>query len=78
VGEVVDVVLLNDRPLPVPTQDHYARAGALALEWDEAGIREEGVMPCAVDLLREGPRARHDPSKVARALLALSVPRGRA
>ena len=78
VGDLVDVALLNDRPLPAWTQDHYARSGGLSLEWDEVRLRDQGVIPCAVDLLREGPRARHCPAKVARALLALSVPRGSA
>ena len=77
-GEVVDVALVNDRPLSVGTQDLYARSGGLALDWDEAGLRDHGVVPCAVDLLREGPRARHCPAKVARALMALAIPRGSA
>ena len=70
-GPVVDVALLNSEPLDATRLDRYARTGAEPVRTDLERIRSLGVVPVEADLLRAGPRLRHDPRKLGKALLAV-------
>ena len=75
-GPVVDVVLLNSAPLGVGRLNRYARAGAEPVRTDVERVRAMGVVPIETDLLRAGPRLRHDPRKLGKALLSVLAGQG--
>ncbi len=75
-GPVVDVVLLNAAPLGAARLARYADAGAVPVHTDHARIRALGVVPVEADLLRAGPRLRHDARKLAKALLSVVAGQG--
>ncbi len=70
-GPVVDVALLNTAPLGGQRVERYARAGAEPVQADLERIRALGVVPLDADLLRAGPRLRHDARKLGKALLSV-------
>ncbi|MGA9522817.1 MAG: gluconeogenesis factor YvcK family protein [Myxococcaceae bacterium] len=72
VGPVIDVVLVNGRRAVPEHLLQYAQKGQFPVEIDRRGLIELGVIPVEADLLREGPRIRHDGRKVARCLLQLA------
>ena len=74
-GDVVDVALVHRGPLPDPVLAAHAGEGARPVEADRAELEALGAAPVVLDLLAAGALARHDPHKLARALLALA--RGR-
>ena len=71
-GAVLDVALLHGAPLPADLQDRYERDGAGALALDRRALRSECVVPHLRDLVAPGPRARHEPRKLAAAVLELA------
>jgi uncharacterized cofD-like protein len=71
-GDVVDVALVHRGPLPDALLAAHAAAGARAVELDRAELEALGAVPLVQDLLAAGPVARHDPQKLARALLAIA------
>src|SRR5262249_13319548 len=75
-GPVVDVALLNSAPLGLSRVDRYAREGAEPVRTDLERIRALGVVPVEADLLRAGPRLRHDPRKLGQALLSVACGQG--
>jgi uncharacterized cofD-like protein len=75
-GPVVDVVLLNSAPLGASRLERYARQGAEPVPSDLERIRALGVVPIEADLLRAGPRLRHDARKLGRALLSVASGQG--
>src|SRR5438105_9308208 len=83
-GSGLDAVLVNDDPPPDHLRDHYADQGLVYLEptaAELARIRELGVRPVTAPIIDKwsGPRElwlkqdtiRHDPERVANALLPL-------
>jgi uncharacterized cofD-like protein len=74
-GDVVDVALVQRPPVPPALAAGQAERGARPVALDRAGVEALGVIPRVADLLAPGGTARHDPQKVARALLTLA--RGR-
>ena len=83
-GSGLDVALLNDDPAPAHLRDHYAERGLRSLEATEdevAAIAALGVRPVKAPLIDKwtGPRElwnkvdtiRHDPARVAAALIGL-------
>lgn len=70
-GPVVDVALLNSAPLGGTRVERYARSGAEPVPTDLERIRALGVVPVEADLLRTGPRLRHDARKLGTALLSV-------
>lgn len=71
-GRVVDVALVQ-RPAPPPEViAAYAAEGAAPVPVDEAALDALGVVPIVTDLVASGRRGRHDPQKLARALLAVA------
>ena len=65
-------VLLNRSPIPEEALRRYAAAGSEALAGDPAAIRALGCRPVERDLLGRGPAVRHDPNRLARAVLDLA------
>jgi uncharacterized cofD-like protein len=73
--------IFNDAPVAEPLRQRYAAEGACPLAVDDADL---GTLGCGVwtgDLLAAGDMVRHDPHKLARAVLEVAGwpgPRGRA
>jgi uncharacterized cofD-like protein len=71
-GDVVDVALVHRGPLPAAVAAAHAAEGARPVEVDRAELEALGAVPVVLDLLAPGAVARHDPDKLARALLAIA------
>ncbi len=71
-GDVVDVALAQRPPLPADVVAAYAAEGAAPVRVDRAAIDAAGAVAVVTDLLAAGERGRHDPRKLARALLAIA------
>ena len=70
---VIDAVLVNSAPIPEPLLSHYAETGSEAVAVDRAALEGAGLEVVEADLLGtvEGGLIRHDPEKLARAVLEL-------
>ncbi len=69
----LQMCLLNSRPIPDAQAEQYAMIGAEPVRADEEAIHNLGVVPVTVDLLAEDEReVRHDPTKLARWIVALT------
>jgi uncharacterized cofD-like protein len=71
-GDVVDVVLANRPPPGEAVLRAYAAEGAAPVAVDGDALEASGAVPLVTDLLAAGAKARHDPHKLARALLAIA------
>jgi len=71
---LIDAVLINHRPPRLPLLDLYDSEGAAPVLVDERAIAERGVQVWLEDLLDDDELIRHDPDKLARAVLALAPP----
>jgi uncharacterized cofD-like protein len=71
-GDVVDVALLQRGPLPAGLVAAHAAQGSTPVEIDRAEVEALGAVPVVLDLLAPGHVARHDPNKLARALLGIA------
>lgn len=69
-GRVVDIVVLNDRPIDPAVRARYEERGAHAIPADPQALRAEGRRVMVEDVLAPGRFVRHDPDKLARAVLA--------
>ena len=69
---VVDVVLVNSRPIPPERLPAYREEGAKPVTVDRAAIEACGVEVAERDLLADGPLVRHDPVKLSQAILDLA------
>lgn len=68
-----DYVLLNDRPITDAQTTLYAADGAYQVRWDEGAASTNGTRRAEIvsaDLLEEGEMVRHDPDRLARAVIA--------
>ncbi|MEM6794400.1 MAG: uridine diphosphate-N-acetylglucosamine-binding protein YvcK [Acidobacteriota bacterium] len=75
---LASTVLVNSRRPSRELLERYARAGAAWLEVDSRAIREAGWRVVEEDLLLEDDElVRHDPDKLARAVLELASPEAR-
>ena len=72
VGPVIDVVLLNSTPPAEAALTRYAQRGSMPVVAQSRELLELGVIPISADLLKSGPRVRHDSSKLARRLIKLA------
>ena len=70
-GLLIHDVLINSTPLTADQIRRYADEGAEPILADPDAIAHLGPRPIECDLLGEGPQARHDPRKLADALLNL-------
>jgi uncharacterized cofD-like protein len=66
-------VLLNSALIPFERMMRYLAAGSAPIGYDLEAIRAFGCRPIERDLLSEGPLIRHDPEKLAQALLRTDV-----
>jgi len=67
-----DYVLLNDRPITDTQAALYAADGAYQIKWD-GKFSVDGSDGCEIvraDLLEDGEMVRHDPARLARAVVA--------
>lgn len=71
-GEVVDVALVQRTPPPARVRAAYATRGAAPVEVNRAALEGLGVVSFAAELLAPGDLGRHDPQRLARALLNLA------
>jgi uncharacterized cofD-like protein len=71
-GDVVDVAVVHRPPVPAAVAAAHAAEGALPVRLDRAGLEATGAVPYVADLLAPGEVGRHDPQKLARALLAIA------
>ena len=72
VGPVIDVVLCNGATPDDETLSRYSRRGAARVCGDRQALLRLGVIPLYADLLKEGPRVRHDSRKLARCLVKMA------
>ncbi len=70
-GDVVDVALVHRPPVPAAVAAAHGAQGA-PVAVDRAALEALGVVPVLADLLAPGGLGRHDPHKLARALLAIA------
>ncbi len=68
---LVDMVLVNSTAPQEVVLARYAEAGAALVPVDERELVSKGVEVVAVDLLAAGELIRHDPAKLAGAVLSL-------
>jgi uncharacterized cofD-like protein len=71
-GRVVDAVLVHGAPLPARVVERYAAEGARPVRVDHDALRAHGVEVVEADVLAAGDGARHDPSRLAAALLGVA------
>lgn len=73
-GKVADVLLVDARPrVPNELLQGYARKGQHPVRLDKRAILARGVIPVEADLLAAGARVRHDPDKLAAAVIGLAL-----
>ena len=70
----VDDVVLNGRPIPERLLRRYAAEGAFPLAAEPDGLRALGCHVWVGDVLAEGGKVRHDPRKLAQAVLDAAAP----
>jgi uncharacterized cofD-like protein len=66
-------VLVNISPIPTHRMRAYSASGATPVCPDDQLLRALGYRPIMRDLLGPGPQIRHDPHKLARAILEVFV-----
>ena len=71
-GDVIDVALIHRPPLPPALAAAHAAEGAAPVPVDRSEVEALGAVPVVLDLLAAGAVARHDPQKLARALLGIA------
>ncbi len=71
-GDVVDVALVHRGPLPAPLVETFAARGARPVAVDRGAVEALGAATVQDDLLAAGELGRHDPRKLARALLRIA------
>lgn len=71
-GMPIHDVLINSKPITDEQARRYALEGAAPIVADRTGIASRGCKAIECDLLAAGPKVRHDPGKLARALLDLA------
>jgi uncharacterized cofD-like protein len=68
---LVDAVLVNSTPIPEYLLEHYAATGSEPVRCDREAIGGMGIQIVEADLLAAGDLIRHDPAKLAAAVLDL-------
>ena len=70
---IIDAVLVNSAPIPGPLLTHYAETNSEPVACDRAALEGLGLEVIAADLLAtDDDLIRHDPEKLARAVLELT------
>ncbi len=74
---IIDAVLVNSAAIPEPLLTHYAETGSEPVSVDRAALEGAGVEVIEADLLAaDGGLIRHDPEKLAHAVLELIERKG--
>jgi uncharacterized cofD-like protein len=76
-GLRIDDVLISTTPIPAAVLRRYAAAGARPVPAAPSLLAALGCRPVWRDLVHPGPVVRHDPGRLAGALLALAAERRR-
>ena len=71
---LIHTVLHSSTPIPAALLAHYAETGSEPVAVEHEAMARSGVELAAADLLAEGDLIRHDPEKLARAVLGLLEP----
>ncbi len=71
---LVDAVLVNAAPIPGHLLDLYAETGSEPVRVEHAAIEAMGIQILEADLLAAGDLIRHDPAKLALAVMDLLDP----
>ncbi len=71
VGRIVDAALVHGRPLPVRLVESYAAQGSHPVRVERSALESMGLLVAEAELLADGETARHDPDRLATALLEL-------
>lgn len=71
-SELVDAVLMNSTPLPAERLALYEATGSKPVELEAGAVESRRITVVAVDLLSETGLLRHDPAKLASAVLGLA------
>lgn len=71
-GDIVDVVIANSTPLPAESLECYAATGSTPVRAERQALADRGIELLETDLLADGELIRHDPAKLARAVLRLA------
>lgn len=69
--DLVDIVLINDRPVPEQVLMHYRAVGAEPIEVDGEALAARGIEVRSADLLDEGELIRHHPGRLSAEIVAL-------
>jgi uncharacterized cofD-like protein len=72
-GKVADVVIVNSERVRPDLEIRYAEDGAVQVAPDVAALRERGYKVITAELLRQDDTVRHDPLRLARAVMRLVV-----
>lgn len=72
-GICLHSVLLNETPIPRTMLRRYAEDGASPIPFDAASVKATGCHAVCRPLLGDSPLIRHDPQKLARALLDIVI-----
>lgn len=70
---LVDAVLVNSAPIPGYLLEHYAATGSEPVRCDREPIEAMGIEIVEADLLAAGDLIRHDPAKLAAAVMDLTA-----
>jgi uncharacterized cofD-like protein len=71
-GKVFDYVLINEAVPSSEVLKRYARVGAAIVKPDAEEVGRLGLIPICGDLISQDDYARHDPTKLAQAVLHLA------
>jgi uncharacterized cofD-like protein len=69
-GDLVDTVVVNSAAPPPELVEHYAETGSHPVTVDRGALKARGVEVVTADLLAPGELIRHDPLKLADAVLS--------
>lgn len=75
-GSKLDSVLVNSRPVPSDTLVRYAGEGAVPVDHDEITLSQHTQSVMAVPLSINHPKVRHDPERLAEAVLSAMMMNG--
>ena len=70
-SDLVDRILLNTAPLPEAAVSYYSDAGATPVRIHREALAQCGTELVGADLLAPGELIRHDPRKLAEAVIDL-------
>lgn len=72
-GKVADVIIVNSERVRPDLEKRYRDDGAAPVVADIAALRERGYRVISASLLRQDDTVRHDPDRLARAVMRLVV-----